>query len=164
MGRGKDHVLTKDSGTDHLRVNLWLTLYKLTGWLASLDTTRLYLSHPQPPNGVPRALFDVLVLDGGRGKTMNDLVDRDRELPANLTQLHKAKLHTDTHIHTYTDTDKELLIHHHHIFRKTSTAFSLSKLNMVTYQGGVHTVCEGIGIILLCFTNITASIHLNNSR
>ena len=36
----------KDSGTSHVPVNLWLTLYKL-----------------------------------GRGKTMNDLVDRDRELP-----------------------------------------------------------------------------------
>jgi len=24
-----------------------------------------------------------------RGKTMNDLVDRDRELPANLKKLHK---------------------------------------------------------------------------
>jgi len=38
--RGANHVLTKDSGTNHVRVNLWLTLYKLTGWLASLDTTR----------------------------------------------------------------------------------------------------------------------------
>jgi len=42
----------------------------------------------------PRALFDVLVLDGGRGKTLSDLVDRDRELPAN-----KA-IHTNTCAHT----------------------------------------------------------------
>ena len=41
----------------------------------------------------------------GRGKPMNDLVDRDRELPANLTKLHKAKLHTDTHIHTFNKID-----------------------------------------------------------
>ena len=34
--RGTNHVRTKDSGTDHVLVNLWLTLYKLTGWLASL--------------------------------------------------------------------------------------------------------------------------------
>jgi len=32
-------------------------------------------------------LFDVLVLDGVSGKTMNDLVDRDRELPANKRDL-----------------------------------------------------------------------------
>jgi len=35
---------------------------------------------------------------------------------------------------------------------------------MVAYQDGVHTVCEGIVIILLWFTNITVSIHLNNAR
>jgi len=29
-----------DSSTNHVLVNLWLTLYKLTGWLASLDTTK----------------------------------------------------------------------------------------------------------------------------
>jgi len=79
-------VHAKDSGTDHVRVNLWLTLYKLTGWLASLDLRRLLLrrilSHR---TASPHALYDVLVLDGERGKTMNDLVDRHRELPANLT-------------------------------------------------------------------------------
>ena len=58
----------------------------------------------------------------------------------------------------------ELLIHHHNIFRKTGTASTHSKLNMVAYQGGVHTVCEGIVILLLCFTNIKTSIHLNNVR
>ena len=42
------------TGTYYVRVNPWLTLYKLTGWLASLDLRQgLYLSHPQPPNGVP---------------------------------------------------------------------------------------------------------------
>jgi len=92
-------VRTKDSGTDHVRVNLWLTLYKLTGWLASLDlaapTQRLILSHR---TASPHALYDVLVLDGGRGKIMSDLVDSDRELPVNLAILNKAKLHTETHI------------------------------------------------------------------
>ena len=85
----------KDSGTNHARVKLWLTLYKLTGWLASLDLRRLplrrILSHR---TASPRALFDVLVLDRGRGKTMNDLVDRDCELPVNKAKLHKAKLST----------------------------------------------------------------------
>ena len=33
--RAEDHVHTKDSGTDHVRVNLCSILYKLTGWLAS---------------------------------------------------------------------------------------------------------------------------------
>jgi len=78
-------VRTKDSGTDHILVNLWLTLYKLTGWLASLDlaapTQRLILSHR---TASPHALYDVLVLDGRRDKTMNDLVESDRELPINL--------------------------------------------------------------------------------
>ena len=96
----------KDSGTNHVRVKVCLTLYKLTGWLALLDLrqpyTRCILSQR---TASPHALFDILVLDGGRGKTMNDLVDRDRELPANLTKLHKAKLHTDTHIHKFNKTD-----------------------------------------------------------
>ena len=38
----------------------------------------------------PHALS--FVLDRGRGKTMSDLVGRDRELPANKAKLHKAKL------------------------------------------------------------------------
>ena len=40
---------------------------------------------------------------------MNDLVDRNCELPANKTILTKAKLHTDTHMHTQTDTDSALI-------------------------------------------------------
>jgi len=51
--------------------------------------TRRILSHR---TASPHALFDVLVLDGGRGKTMNDLVDRDRELPANTANLNKTGL------------------------------------------------------------------------
>jgi len=35
-GRGTNHVHTKDSGTNHVCVNLCLILYKLTGWLALL--------------------------------------------------------------------------------------------------------------------------------
>jgi len=74
-------VLTKDSGTDHLRVNLWLTLYKLTGWLASLDTTKTISvasstktisAASSATERCPHALFDVLVLDRERGEIMND--------------------------------------------------------------------------------------------
>ena len=36
---------------------------------------------------------------------MNDSVGRDYKLPANKVKLTKAKLHTDTHMHTYTDTE-----------------------------------------------------------
>ena len=79
------------SGTDRVRVNLWSTLYKLMGWLASLDlaapTQRLIPSHRTVS---PHALYDVLILDGGRGKTMSDLVDSDRKLPVNLATLNKA--------------------------------------------------------------------------
>ena len=60
------------------------------------DYTCRILSHRIAP---PRAVFDVLVLDRGRGKTMNDLVDRNCELPANKATLNNAKLHTDTHMH-----------------------------------------------------------------
>ena len=42
----------------------------------------------------PHALYDVLVLDAGRGKTMSDLVDRDRELPFNLVTLNKTRPRT----------------------------------------------------------------------
>jgi len=84
-------VHTKDSGTNHVRVNGWLTHYKLTGWLASLDLCRLplrrILSHRIAS---PHALYDVLVLDGGGGNIMDDLVDRDRKLPANKATLNKA--------------------------------------------------------------------------
>ena len=41
---------------------------------------------------------------------MSDLVGRDCELPVNKTTLHKAKLHTDTHMHTYTDTESPLFL------------------------------------------------------
>ena len=64
----------KDSGTNHVRVNLWLTLYKLTGWLASLDLRqRPHPTHPLHRTAYPHTLYDVLVLDGVRGKTMNEL-------------------------------------------------------------------------------------------
>jgi len=50
----------------------------------------------------------------------------------------------------------------------SSSYFEENRHNMYTQQvesgsqGGVHPVCEDIVIILLCFTNITASIHPNN--
>jgi len=40
---------------------------------------------------------------------MNDLVDRDRKLPANKAKLNKAKLHMDTHMHRYIDADSTLI-------------------------------------------------------
>jgi len=145
-------VRTKDSGKYHVLVNLWLILYKLTGWLASLDLrepcTEHILSHRKASR---HALFDVLVLDRGRGQTMNDLVDRDRELPANKRDL------------THVPDSGKLLIHHHHIFSKTGTASALSKSGMVVYQGGVHSVGVGIVIIVLGITNITSKIHRNNA-
>ena len=50
---------------------------------------------------------------------------------------------------------RKLSIHHHNVVSKTDTACTQSELCMVAYQGGVHTVGVGIGIILLCVTNIT---------
>ena len=37
--------------------------------------------------------------------TLSILVDRNYELPANKTDLNKAKLHTETLMHTYTETE-----------------------------------------------------------
>ena len=45
---------------------------------------------------------------------------------------------------------------------KTVTAGTHSKSGMEAYQGGIHTVSVGIVMILLCVTNITSKIHLNN--
>jgi len=45
----------------------------------------------------PHALYDVLVLNGGRIKIMKDLVDRDRELPANTVK----RIHTCTYTQKY---------------------------------------------------------------
>ena len=91
----------KDSGTNHVRVNLRLTLYKLTGWFVSLDLrqpyTRRILSHR---TASPHALS--FVLDRGRGKTMSDLVGRDRELQANTVKLNKAILNKTRIAQNYT--------------------------------------------------------------
>ena len=62
------------------------------------------LTHPQPPKDIPPRLI-IYVAVG----TLSNLVDRNYELPANKAKLNKAKLHTDTHMHTYTDTAKRLL-------------------------------------------------------
>ena len=83
------------SQTTYSSIYGYLISLKLTGWLAFLDLsqpyTRRILSHWKAS---PHSLFDVLGLEGGRGKTMNDLVDRDRELPTNLAQLNKTTIHT----------------------------------------------------------------------
>jgi len=41
--------------------------------------------------------------------------------------------------------------------------YTSSKTGMMAYQGSVHIVIVGIVIILLCVTNITSNIHLNNA-
>ena len=118
---------TKDRGTDHVRVNLWLTQYKLTGWLALLNlaapTQRLILIHQTRP---PMPCLTYWFWTGGE---INDLVDGDRELPANKRD--------PTHV----PDSGEFLIHHHHIFSKTGTAstHTSSKSGMAAYQGGVVT-------------------------
>ena len=40
---------------------------------------------------------------------MSDWMDRNCELPTNKGKLNKAKLHTDIHMHTYTDTESALM-------------------------------------------------------
>ena len=40
---------------------------------------------------------------------MNDLVDINCDFPPTKYNLNKAKLHTDTRMHTYTDTDSVLI-------------------------------------------------------
>ena len=87
---------------------------------------------------------------------MKDLVVRKRGLPDQSN----SKTRT---IWTHIPDLGELLIHHNHMFSQTDTACTQSKLSMISYQGGVHTVGLGIGIILLGVTNITSNIHLNNA-
>jgi len=48
-------------------------------------------------------------------------------------------------------------------FRQNRHSMCTQEPGMEAYQGGVHTVCVGIVIILVCGTNITASIHLDNA-
>jgi len=49
-------------------------------WITGYDKNHI-LSHR---TASPHALYEVLGLDGGRGKTINDLVDRDYEILVNL--------------------------------------------------------------------------------
>ena len=79
----------KDSGTDHVLVNLWLTLYKLTGWLASLDLRQLYTfvclfclfvwfvhrTHPQPLVRLFAGMHRTLKI---AARTLSNVVNRDR--------------------------------------------------------------------------------------
>ena len=85
---------------------------------------------------------------------MNDLVDRDREQPTNTVNLNKT---------CHVPDSGELLIRHDHMFSKTGTGSTHSKSGIAAYQGGVVTIGIGIVIILLCVTNITSNIHLNNA-
>jgi len=75
---------TKDSDTHHVLVNLWSPLYKLMGWLASLDLRSHSTTHPQSPNGVPPGPMPCMTYWSWTGGWINDFVDRDCELPVNL--------------------------------------------------------------------------------
>jgi len=118
-GRGTDRdVHTKDNGTAvraHVLVDPWLTLYKLTGWLASLDLgkpcTRRILNHR---TAAPYAWYSML----GERSTMWCV-----EI-ANCPPT-QQKLMTETWP-TYRIRG-ELLIHHHHIFNKTGTSSTHNK-------------------------------------
>jgi len=63
-------------------------LARITGFSGSHPTTQF--QHR------PHALNDAMVLDGGRGETMSDLLDENRELPINVA------IHTDTYMRTNT--------------------------------------------------------------
>jgi len=97
-------VFAKDSNAYHVRVNLWLALYKLIGWLASLDLRRHpNPTHPLPPKLLfPYALYDVLVLDGVRIGLFWWRYRWRRELSTNLAILNKVNLHTNTYMRTCT--------------------------------------------------------------
>jgi len=69
---------SKPPGSDHTQAEAQTTCIPK----AAIQTTYIFRI-PSHQTASPHALYDVLVLDGGRGETVNDLVDRDRELPAN---------------------------------------------------------------------------------
>ena len=87
-----------------LRARLLSQPVKLTGWLASLDTTKTTIVASSTTERYPP--MPCLTYWFWTGGEINDLVDRDRELPANKRDL--------THI----PDSGELLIHHHHILAK----------------------------------------------
>ena len=64
-------------------------------------TSAQYKTHPQPPKDIPPRLIKYVAVG-----TLIILVDRDYELPANKTDLNKAKLHTETLMYTYTETER----------------------------------------------------------
>ena len=61
-------------------------------------TPALYKTHPQPLKNILPHLIKYVAVG-----TLIILVDRNYELPANKTDLNKAKLHTETLMHTYTE-------------------------------------------------------------
>ena len=58
----------------------------------------------------------------------------------------------------------KLLTHRHHICSTIHSVFTPSLSCIVAYLGGVHTIGESIGIMLLWVTNITASMHITNAK
>jgi len=105
---GNDHTRAEaqttcipKTGTNHVRVNLWLTLYQLTGWLASLDLRQLYtrriLSHRTAAS--THSLFDVLVLTGGGVKpwTIWWRIPMETRTARQLSNTKHTRIHTCAH-------------------------------------------------------------------
>jgi len=143
-GRGINHVRTKDSGTTHVLVNLWLTL-KLTGWLASLDMTKatsdaFSATKRHPP--MPCMTYWVWTGEGLNHERFGGERSRTTRRRQHI-QSKQGLIHLPD--------SEELWIHRHHIFSKTGTASTYSKLRMAAYQGGVHSIGANIVIMLLCY-------------
>ena len=49
------------------------------------------------------------------------------------------------------------------MFNKTDTGSTHSKSGMEAYQGGAVTISVGVGVILLCVTNMASNIYRNNA-
>jgi len=57
----------------------------------------------------------------------------------------------------------EVLTHHSYMCGKTGTTRAQSKMGMVSYLGGLHTLRVDTIIILSYVINITSKIHINNA-
>ena len=107
---------TKDSGTKHVLVNLQLTLYRLTGWVASLDTTRTTpgassATEQRPPMPCMTYWFWTW------GGVKHERFGGERSRTARQHSKSKQDL-------THVPDSGELLIQHHHIFGKLENRHS----------------------------------------
>jgi len=116
--------------------------------------------------GSPHALFFVFAWDGGRVKTMNGLVDRDRKLPvdnATLISLFTFDIKNDRdldHAHAVgiVPESGEVLKHYHYMFNRTDTTCLQIKMGMVMYLGGDHhmfnrtdTTCQQVNLGMVTY-------------